>query len=373
MNDTMRQWAIASGVSALTIGLFVFDLHTPLGVANHILYLGPVLLSLLSPVRWLPFAVAGLVSMLIVIAGSLNENPHQVPLWVPISNRAFSIGAMWMPVWYFNQRRKHVQELQRMNAELDSRVKERTRQLATVNEALVAEIAERIRTEQSLDCSRRELKRLTSELIRIQEDERRRISRDLHDDINQRLALLAIAIEDVERQMPLASPALSDAVHSIAHRVTELSEDVRHLAYHYHPSILDDLGLSIAMRRLIEDVTARNNLEAHVTCEDLPTTIAPEIATCLYRVAQESLGNVVRHAKASRIDVTLGRSRMGLTLTLADNGIGFAADHHRPNTGGLGLLSMKERIALVGGTLTIDSEVGTGTTVQASVPLTEAP
>ena len=101
MNDTMRQWAIASGVSALTIGLFVFDLHTPLGVANHILYLGPVLLSLLSPVRWLPFAVAGLVSMLIVIAGSLNENPHQVPLWVPISNRAFSIGAMWMPVWYF--------------------------------------------------------------------------------------------------------------------------------------------------------------------------------------------------------------------------------------------------------------------------------
>ncbi|MFO0707915.1 MAG: sensor histidine kinase [Nitrospira sp.] len=371
MNESIRQWGITFGVAGLILGLLLIDLQTPLGVANHILYLGPVLLSLLSPIQWLPFAVAGLVSLLIVAGGILSENPHEVPLWVPISNRAFSIWAMWMPVWYFDQRRKHEQQLQRMNTELDSRVKERTRQLATVNEALVAEITERMRTEQSLDFSRRELKRLASELIRVQEDERRRISRDLHDDINQRLALLAIAIEDVERQMPRLSEDLTHTVHAIAERITELSEDVRHLAYHYHPSILDDLGLSIAMRRLIEDVTARNNLHAHITCEDLPTTISPEIATCLYRVAQESLGNVVRHAKASRIDVSLERSRMGLTLTLADNGVGFASDHHRPNAGGLGLLSMKERVALVGGTLTIDSSVGAGTTVQASVPLRE--
>lgn len=371
MKSTSPQWVVSSGVAALTVGLLVIDLHTPLGVVNHVLYLGPVLLSLLSPHRWYPPIIAGTVTVLIVVAGLLSDNPHNVPLWVPISNRAFSIWAMWVPVWYFTQRRDHELLLQRMNAELEARVQDRTQQLAMVNEALVVEITERMRTEDSLEFSRRELKRLTSQLIRIQEDERRRISRDLHDDINQRLALLAMELEGFQQQLPSLTPPLTQAIRSIAARVAELSEDVRHLAYHYHPSILDDLGLSIALRRLVEDVASRNHLEARITCPDLPKTFSQDVAICLYRTAQESLNNVIRHAKASKIDVALVQSSIGLTFTLTDNGVGFPQDLPRSESGGLGLLSMKERVALVGGTLTIESATGSGTKLQASIPLME--
>lgn len=371
MKHTTPQWVISTGVATLTVGLLVIDLHTPLGVANHVLYLAPVLLSLLSSQRWYPYIIAGTVTGLIVLAGLLSGNPHDVPLWIPISNRLFSIWAMWVPVWYFTQRRDHELLLRQINTELETRVEDRTHQLARVNEALVVEISERMHTEQSLEDSRRALKRLTSQLIRIQEDERRRISRDLHDDINQRLALLAIELESLERQLPPLMPPLTQAVRSISARVAELSEDVRHLAYHYHPSILDDLGLSIALRRLVEDVSSRNHLEAHVTCHDLPRTLSQDIATCLYRIAQESLANIVRHAKASQITIDLALSDMGLTLTIADNGVGFPPDHPRLESGGLGLVSMKERVALVGGALSIESAVGNGTTLQARIPLME--
>jgi len=365
------QWVISSGVAALTVALLVVDLHTPLGVANHILYLGPVLLSLLSRQRWYPFIIAGTVTVLIVVAGLMSENPHDIPLWVPISNRAFSIWAMWVPVWYFRQRRDHELLLQRMNAELEERVRDRTQQLALVNGALVVEITERMRTERSLEFSRLELKRLASQLIRVQEDERRRISRDLHDDINQRLALLSIELEGIQRQLPALTRPLAQAIRSISDRVAELSEDVRHLAYHYHPSILDDLGLSIALQRLVEDVGTRNHLETRITCHNMPKTVSQDIATCLYRIAQESLNNVVRHAGASRIDVALAQSNMALTFTITDNGVGFLPDLPRAESGGLGLLSMKERVALVGGTLTIESAIDTGTRLQASIPLRE--
>ena len=368
MHTDTRQWVISSGVAALTVGLLVFDLHTPLGVANHILYLGPVLLSLLSPQRWFPFIVSGTVSILIIVAGVLSENPHNVPLWVPISNRAFSIWAMWMPIWYFTKRRDHELQLQRLNEDLEQRVKDRTHQLATVNDALVAEVAERMRTERSLESSRQELKHLASQLIRIQEEDRRRISRDLHDDVNQRLALFAIELDSLQRQLPAPQ---QEALRSLADRIAELSEDVRHLAYGYHPSILDDLGLSIAMQRLVEDAAARSQIEAHITCDHLPESLSHEVATCIYRVAQESLGNIIRHAKASRVDVELGRSSMGLTVSIADNGVGFLAAHPQSDTGGLGLLSMKERVTLVGGTLTIKSALGAGTQVQATIPIAE--
>ncbi|MCC6140972.1 MAG: sensor histidine kinase [Nitrospira sp.] len=371
MKRTPPQWVISSSVAALTVILLLIDLRTPLGVANHVLYLGPVLLSLLSQQRRYPFIIAGTVTALIVVAGLMSENPHNVPLWVPISNRAFSIWTMWVPVWYFHQRREHELLLQRMNTELETRVWDRTQQLAMVNEALVAEITERIHTERSLKFSRQELTRLTSQLIQAQEDERRRISRDLHDDINQRLALLSIELEGVQRQQPAPMPPVSQAIRLISDRVAELSEDVRHLAYHYHPSILDDLGLSIALQRLVEDVASRNHLDTHIACHDMPKSVSQDIATCVYRIAQESLNNIVRHAKASRIEVTLAQSSIGLLFTIADNGVGFPSELRRTESRGLGLLSMKERVALIGGTLTIDSDTGTGTRLQASIPLME--
>lgn len=371
MNRETRQGFIATGVATLTVALFVLDLHTPLAMATHVLYIVPVLLALFSPHRWFPVTVAVVVSILTAIGGVWSPRSYDIPLWVPLVNHIFSGIVIWMPVWYFFQRRKHEEELQRLNEALDRRVQVRTRELASVNESLVAEVAERMQTEQSLESSRQELQKLASRLLCVQEEERQRISRDLHDDINQRLALLAMEIEGVERQLSSSPVHVGRAVRAIQDRVVELSEDVRHLAYQFHPSILDDLGLPIALERLVDDFTARGNVQGSFGHKNIPEVVPQEIATCLYRVAQESLNNVARHAEASRVDVELIMSRFELTITITDNGVGFDSEQSQHGQHGLGLLSMKERVALVHGALQIISAVGKGTRVQVVVPVLE--
>jgi PAS domain S-box-containing protein len=267
--------------------------------------------------------------------------------------------------------RMHQEELQRLNEALDRRVQIRTQELASVNESLVVEVAERMQTEASLESSRQALQKLAFQLLRVQEDERRRISRDLHDDINQRLALLAMDIEAVERQLRFSSGNVGESVRTIQDRVVELSDVVRHLAYQLHPSILDDLGLPIALQRLVDDFTARSHIQGSFGHKDVPAVVPQEIATCLYRVAQESLNNVARHAAASRVDVELTRSRSGLTVTITDNGVGFDSEQSPYGSRGLGLLGMKERVALVHGELQVSSAVGKGTRVQVEVLVPE--
>lgn len=265
----------------------------------------------------------------------------------------------------------HQEELQRLNEALDRRVRARTQELADVNESLVAEVAERMQTEVSLEQSRQDLQKLAFELLRVQEDERRRISRDLHDDINQRLALLAMDIEAVGLQLSSPPDHVGLAVQGIQDRVVELSDVVRHLAYQLHPSILDDLGLPIALQRLVDDFTSRSNIRGSFGHKDIPAVVPQDIASCLYRVAQESLNNVARHAAASRVDVELTRSQSELMVTITDNGVGFDSEQSRNGSHGLGLLSMKERVALVHGEILVSSTVGKGTRVQVVVLVPE--
>jgi signal transduction histidine kinase len=151
----------------------------------------------------------------------------------------------------------------------------------------------------------------------------------------------------------------------------ELSDVVRHLAYQLHPSILDDLGLPIALQRLVDEFTARSRIQGSFEHKNIPSVIPQEVAACLYRVAQESLSNVARHAAASRVDVELSRSRSGLSVTITDNGVGFDSDQPRHGPHGLGLLGMKERVALVQGDLQVVSAVGKGTKVQVVVLVPE--
>jgi signal transduction histidine kinase len=266
------------------------------------------------------------------------------------------------------QSRMHEEELQRLNEALDRRVQARTQELAAVNESLVAEVTERMQTEASLEHSRQALQKLAFQLLRVQEDERRRISRDLHDDINQRLALLAMDIEAVGRTLDSSRDSVGRSVREIQERVVELSDVVRHLAYQLHPSILDDLGLPIALQRLVEDVTARSRIRGSFGHKNIPAAVPQEIATCLYRITQESLNNVVRHAEASRVDVELIGAQSELVVSITDNGVGFDSKRFLNGSHGLGLLGMKERVALVHGNLHVVSEVGKGTKVVVLVP-----
>ncbi len=310
----------------------------------------------------------------------IHRDGHEIPIELAISPALGQGGGYTFSAFVRNisrrklaeeQSRLHQEELQRLNEALDKRVQIRTQELAAVNESLVAEVSERMETEASLKSSQEALQKLALQLLRVQEDERRRISRDLHDDINQRLALLAMDIEAVEQRLGFLSEDVGQEIRAIQDRVVELSDVVRHLAYQLHPSILDDLGLPIALQRLVDEFTARSRIQGSFGHKDIPSTIPQEVAACLYRVAQESLSNVARHAAASRVDVELTRSRSGLTVTIRDNGVGF--DSEQPGYGphGLGLLGMKERVALVQGDLQVMSAVGKGTTVQVVVVVPE--
>jgi signal transduction histidine kinase len=217
-----------------------------------------------------------------------------------------------------------------------------------------------------LRLAEREAKSLAGRLITAHEDERRRLARDLHDDLTQRLARLAIDAGKIERSPP-------DSNHegpgrSIREELVRLSEDVHALSYRLHPSLLDDLGLVEALNAECDGFSRRESIPVEFKPRDVPRDVRPDAALCLFRVAQESLRNVSRHAGASAVDVSLRQVDGGLEMAVHDNGAGFDAAQDRGGHS-LGLASMKERLHLLGGELDIDSAPGSGTTVIAWVRL----
>jgi PAS domain S-box-containing protein len=211
-----------------------------------------------------------------------------------------------------------------------------------------------------------ELRDLSRKLIRAHEEERALLARELHDDITQRLAVMAIEVGSAE----LASverPA-AEALQSVRAGLVQMSEDVHALAYQLHPSVLEELGLAEALRAECERRGRQSMTGLTVTLETVPVSGSRDETLCLFRVAQEALGNVVRHAHAHVATVMLRTVDGGLLLAVTDDGVGF--DPAAPRKGrSLGLASMRERVGLVNGTLDIESTPGGGTSVVAWVPM----
>lgn len=382
MNQSSHRLLLLT-IIVLGVGLYTLDLYLPLGIGNGVLYGGLVVLSLAIPDRKIPFLVAGTCSVFALSDVFLGVTLPNVPLWMGISNRLFSLTAIWFPVVYAFQRRKSEEALRHAHDELEIRVEARTRELALVNKALVGEIGERRETERSLRASesslkasqeelrrsREELRALAGQLLTAQEEERRRIARDLHDDVNQRLAMLAMDLRRIEKGEAGDPRNIGEMVRSITGRLTAVSDDVRQMAYRFHPSILDDLGLMKGVRRLVDDFSASTGVEAVYVHHDPLTPVPTDLATCVYRIAQESLNNVARHAKATEVEVELICDEGMITLSVRDNGVGFDAGHASQGRERLGLLSMKERVRLVRGTLNVSSSPGRGTHIEVGVPL----
>jgi len=210
-----------------------------------------------------------------------------------------------------------------------------------------------------------ELRALSRRLIGAHEEERALLARELHDDLTQRVAVLAIEAGRVE----LAEPdgAQATAMRSVREGLVRLSEDIHNLAYQLHPSVLDELGLAEALRAECERQGRRSRIELSLKLDPLPAGVGRETALCLFRVAQEALNNVARHAGAASARITLRRVDGGMLLAVRDDGGGF--DPAIPRRGkSLGLASMRERVRLVNGTLDIESAPGRGTSVIAWVP-----
>jgi signal transduction histidine kinase len=214
----------------------------------------------------------------------------------------------------------------------------------------------------------REAEGLAGRLVTAHEDERRRLARELHDDVTQRLA--GLAIEAAELEGHTKTSANGDAAHSIREGLVELGEDVHALSYRLHPSVIEDLGLVEALRIECDRVANQGPLRVNFDCKDIPKRLPVDAALCLFRVAQEALRNVERHARAKNVDVSVKRKDGGVALAVRDNGAGFDTSRAGERAS-LGLASMRERVRLLGGRLQIESGPGNGTSLSAWVPLPE--
>jgi signal transduction histidine kinase len=211
-----------------------------------------------------------------------------------------------------------------------------------------------------------DLRDLSRRLIRAHEEERALLARELHDDVTQRLAVLAIDLGRADLAAPDGPRAGS--IRSVREGLVRLSEDVHTLAYQLHPSVLEELGLAEALRAECERRSRQGRVELSLDLDPLPAAAGKDAALCLFRIAQEALNNVVGHARAQTASVTLRQMDDGLLLAIRDDGVGF--DPKSPGHGrSLGLVSMRERVRLVNGTFDIESAAGRGTGIVAWVPV----
>jgi len=209
---------------------------------------------------------------------------------------------------------------------------------------------------------------LSGRLIRAQEDERSRLARELHDDFNQRLAVLAI---DLERTASIISTSPVEAtrrMHELWNRVSEIGADLHSLSHRLHSSTLESLGLVSGVSSFCGDFTEQQGVQVDFVHKDVPRRVTPEVALCIFRVVQEGLRNVKKHSRATRAEVRLEGTAETLSLSLIDEGIGF--DYTKiPSKTGLGLRSMQERLRLLGGRIAILSHPKQGTRIDVWVPL----
>ena len=211
---------------------------------------------------------------------------------------------------------------------------------------------------------------LAARILNAQEGERVRIARELHDDTGQALTLLLIRLQLVEDRS--TDPEVARELAELRRLVGDTLDGVRRLAVHLGPSVLEDLGLRSAMEWLVDRVRLEAGLTVDLRLEGDCDAALPEVAVAIFRVAQEALTNVVRHAEAGRVSVRLTAHADRLELAIEDDGRGFSVEEARgrPDSS-IGLFGMSERIALVDGRIEIDSKPGGGTAVRASVPTRE--
>jgi len=212
------------------------------------------------------------------------------------------------------------------------------------------------------------LRELAGKLIAAQEQERANIAREMHDDFNQQLAALAITISHVRQSARGGSPHLDDTLRTLHDRTVALTEQVRGFSHDLHPGMLSHVGLAAALRTQCTDVAREQGLEVGLTTSEDLSTVPRDAAICVYRIVQEGLRNIVKHAGVKDATVSVMRGGDRLQLTIADAGRGFEVERVSAN-GGLGLLSMEERARAAGGSLTITSARGRGTRLQVQLPV----
>jgi PAS domain S-box-containing protein len=261
--------------------------------------------------------------------------------------------------------------LQQWNQRLESLVQSRTSQLWSANQSLRAEITERIRMEQELNSHRDRLRELSRRLVQVQEEERLAIARELHDRAGQTLSALNINLTIMDHQLPEeAKQRLGSRLNDSMKLTSEVIDVIRNVVSDLRPIVLDDYGLQAALKSYIESYQARYGIEVQLDqAQIMLPQLEPGIAMTVLRIVQEALTNVVRHAQATQIDVSIRLVDHRIHLTVQDDGVGIGEAHRAGRPDSHGLKIMRERAEAVGGSLSIEPGPIKGTRVEASIPI----
>ncbi len=217
-----------------------------------------------------------------------------------------------------------------------------------------------------------ELERLSARLLDAEEESRRRLSRELHDEIGQTLALLQIEVSRAQNALPAQAAAVRERLARAREMVQRTVQTIRDISVMLRPAMLDDLGLTPALQFQLDGFLRRSGIECDFVEEGVADQLTDAVKTCVYRVVQEALHNCEKHSGATRVRVAVRQLADSLTVEVEDNGRGFPMDGRRiPSirNAGLGLLGIRERVAAVGGTLAIDSAPGHGTRLAVRIPM----
>jgi signal transduction histidine kinase len=320
MQDTHRSTLLLGSIYFLLPCIFLLDVQAPLGVAVAMLYVVPLFTT-----RWLGrrshfLTVATLGSIFTLIAPFFS--PPAAPLWIDMANRTLILVTLWS-----------IALLMRWRGQAEE-----------------------------------EMKRLSRQLLEVQENERRHLARELHDEVMQTLTALKISLGATVQAPATATRQLEESMET----VDDLVEQIRSLSLDLRPSMLDDLGLVAALEWYCQRQSRRLAIPVTFSSAPFSSRLIPEIETTCFRIVQEALTNAAKHAQATQVWVSLESHDSLLQITVRDNGIGFDAatlDLYADRGSGIGLRGMEERLRLVDGQLDIAATPGHGTTVYAHVPM----
>jgi PAS domain S-box-containing protein len=262
--------------------------------------------------------------------------------------------------------RESEENLRRAHDELEIRVKERTRDLLEITESLEREVKERKSAET-------QVKELLRRLITVQEEERRRISREIHAQVGQEMTALRLKLDSINPESNGHASSIREQLDEARRIAEDIDSNVDYFAWELRPAMLDEIGIEAALGKLVRDWSKHTGVRAEIEAATIiDRHFREEVVINLYRIVQEALNNVRKHAGADNVSIFLSQQDGSLGVVIEDDGIGFAAEQtgSTEDGDGMGLINMRERLALVGGTLDIESEPGKGTTIFLRLPAT---
>lgn len=292
--------------------------------------------------------------------------------------------ALLLPTLYFflyrpltqniADRQQAEEKLRKANQDLDRQVHQRTAELAKTNEKLRQEIDSRKSAEMALRESEKKLRLLSSHLLTVQEREQRRISFELHDELGQALTVLKLRLRSVEKRLAEDQAELKKECEGTLNHVDEIIENIRRLCRDLSPSLIEDLGLRAALRWRIEDFEKHFNVKASIEMAEIDDLFPIETQIIIYRIFQEALTNIGKHAQAAHVSVTTKKNENNVSFMVEDDGKGF--DVHQIESKfsrerGMGLTAMNERARMLGGDFEISSQEGKGTKITLSINYNE--